>query len=216
MKRLIGRMAALTLAFAGVANAGDVWLDANVEGKLRKDLTLKIEQRVKFAEGECYDEETLGVLDYDVSSWFTVGAGYRWVEEKKKGDWKHESRPTAEVIFKHSISGWKLDDRIRVELRDREGTDKNSIRYRNRFRVRSPWKWTDLEISPYAHVETFIDDKDGVAKSDKFYRVRSQGGLTYKITDWLGGDLYYMAQTEKADGAWGTRHVLGIGLKATF
>ena len=155
---IVGILGAQTSAIAYDDNDKQLWLKFSASGKLMDNgLTASIEEEIKFGDdmSEQYDEETLLMLHMPATDWLKIGLGYRAVEERKNksivalvnesdgeisyskigdGDhyWAHEDRPTADIIFHTKLQGWKIEDRVRIEYRMKDGSD-DYFRYRNRI-----------------------------------------------------------------------------------
>lgn len=221
--------------FAAVATASaaenQFWTKLGAEGKIFDNVTWKVEEENKFDEDHYIAEETLFMVDFKITDWLSIGIGDRVAQERKEntmftgsGDsykrvndhyWQNENRPTIDVVFSHKINGWRFDDRVRFEWRDKDDGKTDYMRYRNRIRVRTPYKWTSLAISPYASWEFFIEDKPGLDSGDMFNRSRLQIGFSGKIGETLNPGVYYMVQHDK-DGSWTPTSVWGFELTAKF
>ncbi len=238
-KILTGAAVAVFCAGAFASDDFQLWLKLGAEGALSDSVKIKAEEELKFQDdaSEFYDEETLMMLEFSCTDWMSVGVGCKIVQERKntatykasEGDggaveykpvhshyWREEVRPTVDLTLKHDLGGWKFDNRLRFEVRDKDDGSDTYMRYRDRIRVRSPWKFTALEINPYASWELFIEDADGLSGSDMFNRHRSQIGVSANFTENLSGGLYALVQADKSDGDWDSFNVLGIECTAKF
>lgn len=218
-----------------------LWLKGSVKGKLGNGISIKIEEELRYGDdgSELYDEETLLIASKSVTDWLKVGLGYRLVQERKNkpvvtpstsedgsvsysnvgdGDhyWQNEQRPTAELVFHKTFEGWKVEDRTRFEWRMKDDGKDDYLRFRNRLKVKSPWKWTDLGINPYAAWEAFYEEKDGLSGSDKLNRHRYYVGISSKLTEHIKGGLYYLWQTDLKGGNWKDTNVAGIEAGISF
>lgn len=205
-------------------SAGDnirYWVDAQFEAHLTSRLKFKGEQELWYDDDRLYMEETIFLLELDILDWLSLAAGDRLVDEKVFEDgkrrWHYEHRPTIDLTLKHSFKGFKFDMRNRLEYRDKEGADKNYLRYRGRFHVRTPWQWTEWKLSPYASWEMYIEDKPGLGKGEMFNRSRSLVGLSMRPTEYLQVSLFYLLQHSRHDDSgWEPVHVPGIEFKFEF
>lgn len=222
---------------------GDVqtWLKAEATGKITERLSFKIEEEMRYGDNsrELYDEETLLLGTYTVTDWLKVGLGYRMVQERKEktvrspktesdgtvsyapvgdGDhyWQNEGRPTGELVFSKKMAGWSLEDRARFEWRMKDDGKDDYLRFRNRLKVKSPYKLTDLKINPYIAWEAFYEDKDGISGSDRLNRHRYYLGANAQVTERIKGGLYYLLQTDRDGNDWKTTNVLGLEFTASF
>jgi len=218
-----------------------VWLKASASGKLGNGLSVKIEEELRIGDNasELYDEETLLLATYPATDWLKVGLGYRIVQERKNktvvtpkteadgtvtyskvGDddhyWQNEQRPTGELTFHKKVAGWGLEDRTRFEWRMKDDGKDDYLCFRNRLKVKSPWKLTALAINPYVAWEAFCEDKDGLSGSDKWDRHRYYAGVSVKFSEHLKGGLYYMLQTDRHGDGWRKDNVAGLEIGAGF
>lgn len=231
------------LAGLGMAEQGDaqLWLKFYAEGKLPNDFAVSVEEELRYQDdmSEFYDEDTFLSVKYDVNDWLNIGLGYRVVQERKNktvytakkgsdgttkysavgdGDhyWQNEERPVIDVTLKNKLGDWSIDDRNRFEWRMKDDGGEDYIRYRNRLRVRSPWKVTRFKINPYAYAEGFVEDKPGLSGSDMFNRYRLATGISGNLSKNLKSGLYVMMQSDRADSGWDQFGVAGIELGASF
>ncbi|MBM4143252.1 MAG: DUF2490 domain-containing protein [Lentisphaerae bacterium] len=209
---------------------GQVWINFSAGGKLAKDLTAKLEEESRIGNDarEYYEQHLSAMAEYPLADWCRVGLGLREVFARvnqtvyaaKTADdvttytalktdghyWKRENRPTAEVTVRKTAARWGLEDRVRVEYRMKQGED-DYFRYRNRVKVKAPWKWTRLAIGPYAAWETNYSDKPVAPALD---RSRYYAGVDAKLTETAKGGLYYCLQQDKGAGGWTDVHIAGV------
>jgi hypothetical protein len=238
-------IAGLALA-AGLGRAEDgdaqLWLKFYAEGKLPRGFSVAVEEELRYQDDmrEFYDEESYFIVKFDATDWLNIGLGYRVVQERKNktvytaktaddgsrsygavgdGDhyWQKEERPTIEVTLKTKLDAWSLDDRNRFEWRMKDDGGDAYLRYRNRLRVKSPWKLTALKINPYAYAEGFVEDKPGLSGGDMFNRYRLATGVAGQFTKNIKSGLYVMMQSDRAsEGGWDRFGVAGFELGASF
>jgi len=234
----------LNCAVAGNAyDDGDfqLWLKGEVSGRVSDSFSVKIEEELRYGDdaGEFYDEETLLLGAYRVNDWLQIGIGYRIIQERKEkevvtpqtaddgtvtyssvgdGDhyWQNEERPIGEFVFSKKIAGWSLEDRTRFEWRMKDDGKDDYPRFRNRLKVKSPYKFTDLDINPYAAWEVFYEDKDGLSGSDKLNRHRYCLGASAKLSDNIKCGLYYLFQTDRDGDDWKETNVAGLDVSFSF
>lgn len=198
-----------------------VWLDAQFELPVIDRLKLKGEQEMWYNDDRLFLEETIFLLEYDFFDWLAVGIGDRLVDEKKiidgKRQWQYEHRPTLDITLKHKYKGFRFDMRNRLEYRDKESTRRNYLRYRGRFRVRTPWEWTDWRISPYTSWEMYLEDEPSLSTGEMFNKSRSLIGLSMYPVENVHVSLFYLLLHERhGDSGWKPIHVPGIEVKFEF
>jgi len=246
-KRWISTLAMAGLALVSVlpcAWGGDtqLWLKFFAEGKLPNGFAANVEEELRFHDdaSEFYDEESFCMLKCDVNDWLNIGLGHRVVQERKNkpvftskqkddgsvsytevgdGDhyWQNEQRPTLDLTLKIKLASWRIDDRNRFEWRMKDDGGSDYLRYRNRLRVRSPWKLTALALNPYAYGEGFVEDKPGLSGSDMFNRYRLATGLSAQFAENIKGGLYAMLQSDRGKvSGWDRFGVIGVDMGVSF
>jgi hypothetical protein len=246
-KRWMNTLAVAGLAMGTAlssARGGDtqLWLKFFAEGKLPHGFSASVEEELRYQHdaSEFYDEESFCMLKYDVNDWMTIGLGHRVVQERKNkpvytskqkadgsisytevgaGDhyWQNEQRPTLDVTFKTKLDAWGIDDRNRIEWRMKDDGGDDYPRYRNRLRVKSPWKPTPFKLNPYAYTEGYIEDKPGLSGSDLFNRYNLTAGVSAELAKNVKSCLYAMMQSDRASGGgWDRLGVFGIELGVSY
>ena len=190
-----------------------IWNTDVEEFQVKKDLKLVFEQEFRWGDNASeffYQHYDLGLF-YKLSGYWTVGAGYRHILNKSKGKFLVENDPYLIATFSSQFAGFKYDDRSRLEYNHFDYKD-DTWRYRNKLTVKAPWKFTKLEIQPFAADEIFILFDDGQRLSEN----RSTAGLSMKIIKNLKGEIYYMYKAVKSGVNWKAANVLGTKFKVSF
>ncbi len=158
-----------------------------------------------------YQHYDLGFI-HDLNKYLNIGAGYRQIYEKKNSSFKQENEPYVSATVFYDLNGFKLDSRSRLEYRHFD-YQSDSWRYRNKFNVKFPWKFTSMQIQPYVADEIFIKLNGIVLNTNRLY-----AGLGFNLTKNLKGEVYYLLQdTENTDThKWTDINVLGTKLKISF
>ena len=219
MKRILSVI--ISLLFLSISKIyayddGDfqVWNTEVEEFKINKSSKIVLEEELRFADdaSELYYQHYDGGYAYDFNKHFTLSMNYRQVYEKKAshGKFKVENRPHINAIAKDELSGFNLEDRNRLEYRHFDYQE-DSWRYRNKFTVKLPWKFTSLQIRPYLSDEMFLN-LNGI----NFNRNRFYCGFEFNITKNVKGELFYMLQSSKSNGEWKQANVLGPRIKIAF
>lgn len=235
MKRLTFMIISAAFIFAIKAHAYDdhdfqVWNTDVEEFKVTKDLAMALEEEFRWADNASelsYQHYDLG-LSYNLNKYLSVGGGYRQVYERKSAKFKEENEPYLTATLFWDLLGFKFDDRSRMEYRHFD-YQSDSWRYRNKFTVKFPWKFTPLEklsnilphflmgltkmeIRPYLSDEVLI----GFGKIAQLNQNRFSAGLAMNIAKNIKAELYYMLQSTKSQDKWLDANVLGTKLKITF
>lgn len=219
MSRMV--IAAVSMCLTSSATA-DVWLKGVAEGKIHNDFGFTFEQEVKIGERQLYNEESLFLLTWKMSSWLKLAAGCRLVYERNDIDrFDHEFRPTFDATFS-SPELWtmKLDLRTRFEMRKKERTSPY-LRQRSRLRLRTSWSVTDFKISPFAYEEAFFSFKQNDETRNCFDRLRSAVGVSFKpmpAVDDLQCLLFYMVQhgVDNHASEWDPTSFIGVEMRYSF
>lgn len=216
---------AAAMALAAVAQAGrpsvNYWTDYQAEYGLADRLSLSVEQENWYDTDRFYLEETILLAKLKICDAFAIAAGDRFVDERQvfdgKRQWRYEHRPTVDLLFQHAYEGFRLDWRNRYEYRDKEGADREWLRFRNRLRLRTPWEWTAWRASPYTSYETYYEDRHGLPRNRRFNQQRALVGLSMKPADHLTVSVFYLLMHKQSgDHGWQPVHVPGVELKLDF
>ncbi|MBU0547533.1 MAG: DUF2490 domain-containing protein [Candidatus Omnitrophica bacterium] len=190
-----------------------VWNTETEEFKINKEAKIVFEEEFRWggsAKEFYYQHYDLGFF-YSLQKYLNVGGGYRYILSKSKGKFLIENDPYITATLLWDLAGFKFDDRSRLEYNHFDYQD-DTWRYRNKLTLRSPWKFTRLEIQPYLSDEIFILFDD----SQRLNRNRFYAGLGMAITKNLKGEIYYMLQSSKGSKWWTAINVLGTKLKLLF
>ena len=218
MKKVSVSIAALVLLSITSLYAYDdgdfqVWNTDSEEFKINKDAKIVLEQEFRWggsAKEFYYQHYDLGFF-YNLQKYLNVGGGYRHVLSRSQGKFLIENEPYLSATLFWDLIGFKFDDRSRLEYNHFDYKD-DTWRYRNKFTLKAPWKFTALEIQPYLSDEIFILFDD----SQRLNTNRFSVGLGMTITENLKGEIYYMLQDTKNSGKWTGINVLGTKLKLSF
>ena len=216
--KIIG-LSIIALALIFTANAyaykdGDfqVWNTDTEEFKINDDTKMALEQEFRWggsAKDFYYQHYDLGFF-YNPRKYLNVGAGYRHILSKSNDKFLVENDPYITATLLWDIAGFKFDDRSRLEYNHFDYKD-DTVSYRNKFTIKSPWKFTKFEIQPYVSDEIFILFDD----SQRLNKNRATAGLAMSIAKNLKGEIYYMLQSSKSR-KWTEANVLGTKLKLAF
>lgn len=190
-----------------------VWNTDSEEFKINPDAKIAFEQQFRWGGSakEFYCQHYDVGFFYNLQKYLNVGGGYRHVLSNSREKFLVENEPYITATLFWDIAGFKFDDRSRLEYNHFDYKD-DTWRYRNKFTVKAPWKFTALEIQPYLSDEIFILFDDGQRLNTNSF----SAGLGMTITKNLKGEIYYMLQDTKNSGKWTDINVLGTKLKLLF
>ncbi len=191
------------------------WSQNDIEAKIGKTVKIKAGEEIRFREhaGLSYYDTHFG-LSWQIVKALSLGADYMQVRQTrvkgKKDVWFWEERPRIYATPQITIKGFKLENRNLLEFRIKEKAN-DSLRYRNMTTITAPWKWTKLELQPYAANELFFEtDRNGLVE-DRLY-----GGMRLHLWRGLGGSVFYLRQFSKnAAAVWKESNILGLALKVS-
>jgi hypothetical protein len=221
----VGKFKALLIIFlicilkpAFTFDDGDfqVWNTDVQEFKINDKTKFALEEEFRWGDNAnhfFYQHYDAGVT-YSLSKYFSVGGGYRHVlEDKKVGKvtkFRTENEPYLTATLFGDLKGFKLEDRSRLEYRHFDYTA-DSWRYRNKFTVKAPWKFTKMEIQPYAADEVFFG-----SSGKSFNKNRFSSGLAFNLTKNCKAEIYYMLESTRGKVKWTDANILGTKLKISF
>jgi len=204
----------LSIAKVNAYDDGDfqVWNTDVEELKINKDSKIALEEEFRWGDNSkefYYHHYDVGFF-YNLKKYLNIGGGYRHIYELKKGKFKLENEPYVTATLLWDLLGVKLEDRNRMEYRHFDW-QADSWRYRNKFTVKIPWKFTKLEIQPYLADEIFLDFQNKAFSRNRFY-----SGLTANLTKNLKTEIYYLLQSSRSVNNWVEANVLGTKVKLAF
>ena len=191
-----------------------VWNTDVEEIQLKKDLKLVFEQEFRWANNtsEFYYQHYDAGLTYALNKTWSLGAGYRQIYARTaSGPWLSESSPYVFAVYFGEFAGFKFDDRNRFEYQY-SSFKLDTGRYRNKFTVKAPWKFTKLEIQPYVADEIFIM----IGNDQGLNQNRLSAGFNFSLTKNLRAEIYYMLLSSKSADIWKDYNVLGTKVKFLF
>lgn len=190
----------------------EYWNEEAMEARLTDRLSAEISAKFRFKDDMSlhYYTSTGLEMNYAFLEWLSGGLGYREIYRLKKDEWQNENRPYVQGEVAWRLSSWKFKDRMKLEYQVKR-PDPGYYRFRNKLTVKTPWKWTDLKINPYAADEIFIVEAEGMNEN------RAYAGIDLSLTDRVGLDVYYLFIAEKDDDHWDDdTHVIGTKLTLQF
>ncbi len=218
MKKQIFLILGLVLLLAAKVYAYDdgdfqVWNTDVQDFKINKDLKASFEEEFRWADNssEFYYHHYDAGLIYTLSKHLNFGAGYRHIYELKTRKFKAEKSPYLTLSLLWDLSGFKFEDRSRLEYRN-FGYQADSGRYRNKLTVKLPWKFTKMEIQPYLSDEVFF----GIGGTNQFNQNRFSSGIGMNLAKNVKLEVYYMLQNAKSKARWPGTNVLGTKVKMSF
>ena len=196
-------------------------LHSEAGGKLGTNFEAKVETEAKFRNdmSEYYDLEVMPWVAYRFTDWFKLGLGWRELYARKSNPadhkWYLEQRPVADFMFTMKPGDWTVEDRLRVEYRNRADADAY-FRYRNRLRLRPPWKWTKADIQPWTAWEVYYENNPELNPDDRLNRHRFYVGLGARLTPTVKTGCYYFWENVLSSAGWQYNNQIGLEISWTY
>ncbi len=216
LKFLVAGLFLIFTSYVYAFDDGDfqVWNTDVEEFKINKDSKIAFEQEFRWGNnaGEFYYQHYDVGFFYNLKEYLNIGGGYRQIYDLVKGKFLPCEEPYLTLTLSSAFKGFNLEDRSRMEYNEFD-YKVDFWRYRNKFTLKLPWKFTRIEIQPYISDEIFIVF-DGLPSD--LNQNRFSSGLSMKLTKNLKAEIYYMLQSSKGSIKWADVNVLGAKLKALF
>jgi hypothetical protein len=190
-----------------------VWNTEAEEFKVGEDAKIAFEQEFRWADNAeefYYQHYDVGFF-YNLKKYLSVGGGYRQIYELKQGKFMPENAPYATLTLFWDLKNFKFEDRSRMEYRHFD-YQADGARYRNKFSVRFPWKFTKLEIQPYVSDEILVI----FGTTNQFNQNRFSSGVGMSLFKNIKAEIYYMLMTSRSGIIWKDTNVLGTKVKISF
>ena len=169
----------------------------SVGGELTDRLSAEIETEFAFSDDASTHSATEVdlKLNYEILEWLEGGIGYKQNYSLEAAGWEDENRPYVQAAVKWKWGDWEWKNRAMLEYRMKQDKDEY-FRFKNKTTVKSPWKWTKLQINSYVADQIYIDE------NDDFYENKTYLGVGLKFFEHVYGDIYYALAVEKDNGDW--------------
>ena len=177
-----------------------------MKGKIAEKISVSLYEEFRFADNASdfyYIESDVGVT-YPFLPVLAGAVHYRQLFTEKNGGWVAEQRPHLNLMFYHSRDELKLELRDRIELRFC-GSDELKVRNRTRLKASYPVEIAAITLKTYVADEIFYDFKKEALNRNRVYI-----GASFPWTDKIGGDWYYLLESNEKDDEWKNYHILGI------
>jgi hypothetical protein len=219
MKQMVLLALFLILIVCATAYAYDdrdfqIWNTNAQDFKINEDLRLTLEEEFRWADNAnefFYHHYDVGIF-YSFSKFINLAAGYRHIYGLNNGKFKLENDPYLIATLSWQEQGFVLGSRNRLEYRHFEYQG-DSWRYRNKFTLKLPWKFSKIQIQPYLADEIFIAFGNS---QEEFNQNRVASGFSMKLSEQIKAELYYMLVSTKKPDEWSDANVLGIKMKVSF
>ena len=191
-----------------------LWSSVSATTELDEDWEVTFSQGLRFADNASrfyYSSSSLSLNYSGFGDWIEAGDGFRKMFKKQSSNsWVSEDRPYVSVTLKGIYKELDVSSRARLEFRDKED-DKDLWRFRNRFQIEFPVRWTELKLQPYMSDEIFINFDE-----EHFNRNRVYAGVIYEFFEHTECKFYYLFQNWKSDDKWCDMNAVGLTFSVSF
>jgi hypothetical protein len=163
----------------------DIWINLDDAGKNRLYILAAFAEEPNFE----YNESALGISwDQRVNPCWSWRAGIRYIEKQVNPPDKNETRAVFDLKWFRPIGeGLMFTNRNRIDLRNFDGEDTLSWRYRNRSQLEKPFTIFDHTITGFVSYEMYYDSR----YNRWGQRHRYIAGVSVPIKEWLSVDVFY-------------------------
>ncbi len=195
------------------------WTSIGLSKKINKHWKITLEEEFRFTEDiSKLDVFFIGLgLDYKFNKHFTVGANYRFYQNKNSdGILQNQHRLSADFQYKYKISRFKVAYRLRFQNKDEDfftnESGNNLYNLRNRFSV--DYNINNFKLDPYFDIELFRRFENG--EDSYFNKIRWTLGIEYSITKKSDIELFYRIDNELNQDYAKDTYIIGLGYKFSF
>lgn len=198
------------------AKADEWWAWANVDYYRRPPWTGSVFMGNFADEADgSYAQMVSPRVKYAATKWLDLGLGLSMLrlENTATHDRYDQLRPELEINPHYELQQVRLDWRNRMEWRENQGAPSTANRTRHRIQL----AWTlPQPLGPltrlYASDECLIDLHLRRPTENRFIPL----GITFKLTDSMDLDLFYMIDSKRTKTTWKSESVLGTYLRVRF
>jgi len=210
--------AAVIILFANTGYGSDevfrLWSSVSATTELNEDWEFTFSEGLRFTDNASrfyYSSSSLSLNYSGFGDWLDVGVGFRKIFMKKsRHSWRQEDRPYVSFTLNGIYNRLDVSNRIRFEYRDKEDA-KDVWRFRNRFQIEFPVRWTQLQLRPYMSDEIFVNFDE-----EHFNRNRVYAGVVYEFPEHTECKFYYLFQSWKSGDKWRDMNAVGITLNFSY
>ncbi|GGI90837.1 hypothetical protein GCM10007973_28940 [Polymorphobacter multimanifer] len=209
---IIAGAAAVSVPACAQQQDGQLWLQANTNAAIAKDLQLTVEQIARFSDRQqgLYQTEFGGLLGYRATPNIELGFGYRRVDFFNANTAGGEHRLRQHIVATFG----PLTTRLRVDQRFSSDAPGVGIRIRPllRFNHRLHESFT-LFVS---HESFFLPNSTRWGQRSGYERARNIIGVTVPVGRFIKADVGYLNQFRLAQGNTPTQMEHALNFQFTF
>ncbi len=186
-----------------------IWIGESATKTLNETWALKVSEEQRY--GDCAHRFYRHHLDLGlikkISKRLKASFHFRYISEKKRGEYLEEYRPYANLSYKWKLAGLNLTSKVQVEFRDQEHND--FYRFRKKLTLSLPKIGASLR--PYVSDEIFID-----SEQESINRNRLTIGSKIRINKKWSCKVFYIWQSDKKTRHWQDTNILGLQIGFKF
>jgi len=195
-----------TTAAAQPRSDRQVWVSADGQAALAKEVRLGVEQQLRLADSGAGFDETFTQLSLKLraAGFVGVGVGYRYIV---RSDDERRHRGFGDIYLEHDLGPVELEYRLRLQATTRQMDTQTVVRNRLRAGLDLPHR-----LTPYLAGEVF----EVMAPNRELRELRAYAGLDWQTTKALGLELFYLRQQELNVNHPERNDIVGFGMSYRF
>ncbi len=185
-----------------------VWLTENAKAKINDQWCFSLTEEERYGDDASYfyrHHTDLALISKIDKNW-KASFHFRYISEKKKGEWLEEYRPYVNLTYTFPVGELKISNKVQFEYRHQEHNE--FYRFRDKLKLSLPKMGI---LSPYIGEEIFID-----TENEKINRNRLTVGTKISLTKKTSLDIYYLWQTDEKKDHWKDTNIVGIKISFKF
>jgi predicted porin len=195
------------------------WTSIGISKKLGKNWKLSLDQEFRFSNDisqfDTYFTD-LGV-DYKINKHFSVGANYRFYQNKNKEfDFVTQHRWNTDVQYRQKLNRFTLAYRLRFQNKDEDfftsESSNNLYNLRNKFSV--DYNINKFKFDPFFNVELYRQIED--VNTTELSKLRWTLGIEYSLKKFGEVELFYRIDNELNQSYNKDSYIIGLGYKFSF
>lgn len=195
------------------------WTRIGISKKLGKNWKLSLDQEFRFSKNisqfDIYFTD-LGV-DYKINKHFSVGANYRFYQNKNNDEvFQSQQRLSADIKYKQKISRFTLAYRLRYQNKDEDfftsESSYNLYNLRNKFSV--DYNIKNFKFDPFLNLELYRQIED--VNTNELSKLRWTVGFEYSLKKFGDLELFYKIDNELNKSYNKDTYIIGLGYKFSF
>ena len=195
------------------------WTSIGVSKKINKHWKISFDQELRFSKDVSQFDIYLADLgvDYKINKHFTVGANYRFYQNKNNSDnFQTQHRWNTDFQYKQKINRFSLSYRLRFQNKDEDFFTSNSENnlYNLRNRLSIDYNIKNFKLDPYFQAELYREIEN--INNSELSKIRWTLGLEYPLKKFGDIQLFYRIDNELNASYPKDTYIFGLGYKFSF